>query len=39
MKVEERYQLSEDGRRLTVVVDLNGGRKGLSFQRVFEKQQ
>ena len=33
----ERYTLSEDGNRLTVVVKLDGNRQKQSFRRVFEK--
>lgn len=35
--IEERYVLSLDGQRLTLFVDLDGGRDDLSFKRVFEK--
>lgn len=35
--IVERYSLSEDGNRLTVLVELNRGRNDLTFKRVFEK--
>lgn len=35
--LEERYVLSSDGQRLTLFIELDGGRDDLSFKRVFEK--
>jgi hypothetical protein len=37
LPIEETYILSEDGSRLTVVIELDGGKKGMTFTRVFEK--
>lgn len=37
LPVLERYTLSDDGGRLTVVVELNGGRDNQRYTRVFEK--
>lgn len=37
LPIEETYILSEDGSRLTVVIELDGGKDGKTFTRVFEK--
>lgn len=35
--VVERYSLSADGQRLSVAIELNGGRNEMSFLRVFDR--
>ncbi len=37
MPVVERYVLSNNGTRLTIYIELDGGRDDLSFKRVYEK--
>lgn len=39
MPVVERYAISDDGQRLRVVVELNGGRDDLKFLRIYEKRE
>jgi len=37
--IEEIYVLSDDGARLTVLVELDGGKNDMVFTRVFDKQE
>jgi hypothetical protein len=36
LPIEETYILSEDSSRLTVIIELDGGKDGMTFTRVFE---
>ena len=36
--IEETYTLSEDGNRLRIVVELDGGKNNRTFTRVYDKQ-
>ncbi len=36
-RVVERYSLSDDGQRLRVSIELDGGRKDMTFLRIFDR--